>query len=1025
MIQKHYTKQITRFVIIQILLITVCIGFIIACMVWAQFSKDYGMICGGIGITFLIGTIGLILKNYIDLRTEITFISDFANATDGIGFISCNKKTEKISHSENVHELTGIDISDDAYGMDYFHKLVNQIMSRPYSAEDSIYIQDGRDKWAKVFIYKDKKSERIILQDVSVSVYSNNLARNLSYYDSKTSLLRSSIVSQQISRLISDTQKTVCLCQIGFSAKDRKSGFVESVAVERIILSAARRLKAFEAHNIIIGHKTSHKFWILIEGNDKDFCVSVIKRIYSDMSEEAENCSIRPVCGYCFYDEDIENAEMLIEHTDFAADSADLNNINEPLEFCSESYAKFKEDYHRSEIFREIIKNNLIDYHFQPIVQAGSGGIVAYEALMRPREVRGIRLNPLEMLQIAESLGMLDEIEKLTMFNTFKFISENQDKFTDKKLFINSIPKNLLSEKDYQYILDSYGALFEKAVIEITEGSDILEEAVELLNKRYTANRAEIALDDYGTGYSNESNLIKIQPHYIKIDRSLITNINTDMQKQHLVSNMINFATQHGIKVLAEGVENFEELDTVIALGADLIQGYYTCKPMAALMLDIPKSVKNEIGEINLKRKGYIMKTFEAVENNQVIDIVNLAVNGYTEVKVKCNHIKFVGEIDNTIDMRIVFPQGTQSVAELENVNIKGLKGPAIVLEKNCDVRLEITGSNNITYEGIRVPSTSSLYFTGKGDLSVSCFHNNGVCIGGNHQQSFGKIDFGGDGNIYVFASGEAVVGIGGGCGKQDSEIKINSGFVTVKVRGIKIIGIGCMTGIFRGTASLGKINITADGQHVIGIGTINGTVDFTGSTDIKISCSGDKCCAVGTIKKSNGQMRFNDGSAEITVNAKSAIGIGSYDSDTDVIIKNGCIAVTVCGDEALGIGSAKAGGDVLIFNGIIKAIAKASNANTIYSEGGRVIIYSGNIITNDIEPITAYSPSDKKLSRYMLKDSDSFCEIVSDGENSYQYSARRSKFSPDIYMYLPENVQSDSFDTSILVSGKATRLTV
>jgi len=60
-----------------------------------------------------------------------------------------------------------------------------------------------------------------------------------------------------------------------------------------------------------------------------------------------------------------------------------------------------------------------------------------------------------------------------------------------------------------------------------------------------------------------------------------------------------------------------------------------------------------------------------------------------------------------------------------------------------------------------------------------------------------------------------------------------------------------------------------------------------------------------------------------------------------------------------------------------------------------------------------------------MIKDSDSFCEIVSDVDNSYQYSARRSKFSPDIYMYLPENVQSDSFDTSILVSGKATRLTV
>jgi EAL domain-containing protein (putative c-di-GMP-specific phosphodiesterase class I) len=63
------------------------------------------------------------------------------------------------------------------------------------------------------------------------------------------------------------------------------------------------------------------------------------------------------------------------------------------------------------------------------------------------------------MLQIAESLGMLDEIEKLTMFNTFKFISENQNKFTDKKLFINSIPKNLLQRRIISTYLTAMGVV--------------------------------------------------------------------------------------------------------------------------------------------------------------------------------------------------------------------------------------------------------------------------------------------------------------------------------------------------------------------------------------------------------------------------------------------------------------------------------------------------------------------------------------------------------------------------------------
>ena len=488
---------------------------------------------------------------------------------------------------------------------------------------------------------------------------------------------------------------------------------------------------------------------------------------------------------------------------------------------------------------------------------------------------------------------------------------------------------------------------------------------------------------------------------------------------------MINFASQHGIKTLAEGVETSEELDTVIALGADYIQGYYTCKAMAAIMLEIPKSIKNEIVDINLKRKGYIMKSYEVSEENQVVDIVNIALHGYTEIRVKCARVKIVGEIENTIDMTIVFPQGTESVVTLENINIKGFNGPAIVLEKNCYVTLNIEGSNNITYEGIRVPSTSSLFVSGSGDLSVSCVHNNGVCIGGNYHQSFGKISFDSTGSIFAFASGENVIGIGGGAGKKDSEIIINSGTIVVKVRGISIIGIGSISGELKTALSRADISVAADGQKVIAIGIRIGKIDLTSSANLKIDCSGDSCCAIGTIEKSEGLIRINNGNLDITVNAKYAMGIATVDSNVNVIIKNGCISVTGGGDKVICIGNASGSSDVVIFSGIIKAIARSSDPKTLSSDAGRIIIYGGNIITNDFEPITAYSQYGGKLQRYMLKDSKLFNEMVCDGKNTYGYSAYQSGYSPNIYMYLPENLQSETFNTSLLTSGKETRFVI
>ena len=89
------------------------------------------------------------------------------------------------------------------------------------------------------------------------------------------------------------------------------------------------------------------------------------------------------------------------------------------------------------------------------------------------------------------------------------------------------------------------------------------------------------ALDDYGSGYSNELNLLELSPRYIKIDISIVRGIDTDRDKQQIVSNIVAYAHARSMQLIAEGIETEAQLRTVIGLGVDLLQGYYLSHPAA------------------------------------------------------------------------------------------------------------------------------------------------------------------------------------------------------------------------------------------------------------------------------------------------------------------------------------------------------------------------------------------------------------------------------------------------------------
>ncbi len=250
------------------------------------------------------------------------------------------------------------------------------------------------------------------------------------------------------------------------------------------------------------------------------------------------------------------------------------------------------DEMHFHQLVSHILNENELIYHYQPIVNVKDGSIYAYEALMRSEEEG---LTPFKIIQSAKYLNRLDDVERHTLLNVTRDISEHIEQFGDSKIFINSLPSHQLSGEADKLFEERCRELTGRLVIEFTEEAELSDEELTRLKAKHSLLGNEIAIDDFGSGYSNVNNLLRYKPRYVKIDKELITDIQNNPQKEHFVRNTIEYAHNNGILALAEGVENRDELRKCIRLGVDLIQGFYTGRPKREPVGAIPKKISSEI----------------------------------------------------------------------------------------------------------------------------------------------------------------------------------------------------------------------------------------------------------------------------------------------------------------------------------------------------------------------------------------------------------------------------------------------
>lgn len=212
-----------------------------------------------------------------------------------------------------------------------------------------------------------------------------------------------------------------------------------------------------------------------------------------------------------------------------------------------------------------------IDYVFQPIFLPDGKTIYAREALMRPEGKT--------VVELIEEYIKRDELHVLEVATFWGATQAYLLRGYTEKLSVNSFPCESFSKDEVKVYIDYFGSDKNVLIIESLEYPAFDLAKLMLKKEHALIGNSQLALDDYGVGF-NDMDMVKLlEPQIVKIDRSLLSGLDQDINKQANCKDIIEKMHAMGKKVVAEGVETKEEFDCLVSMGADLFQGYYLARP--------------------------------------------------------------------------------------------------------------------------------------------------------------------------------------------------------------------------------------------------------------------------------------------------------------------------------------------------------------------------------------------------------------------------------------------------------------
>ncbi|MDQ8755308.1 EAL domain-containing protein [Sphingosinicella sp. LHD-64] len=428
--------------------------------------------------------------------------------------------------------------------------------------------------------------------DVTVARQAADRIAHMARHDALTGLPNRLLLVENLASAIAGTKQDGSDCALLLVDLDRFKTINDSlghIAGDHVLQQVAHCFETVISDDMTAGRLGGDEFAVVVprvesRGELEQLCLALVGALQGPFLYRDQRLFVGASIGVAIGPRDGETVEELIRSADLALYRAKDGNGND-IRFFEPALQARAEERRRIEIaLRGAVDAGELSLQYQPVVDAGMLRIGSFEALLRWHNPELGQVSPAKFIPIAEETGMLGRIGEWVLRMACREATQWPD---DVAVAVNVSPRQL---HDPGFIVTLISALTQAGLeprrleLEVTETVFLeLTAATQKILQQIQSLGVRLAMDDFGTGYSSLGYLRKADFDTLKIDRSFVQSISAeDPESSAIVRAVVALAGSLGMKTVAEGVANEEQLALVRALGCDRVQGYIFSRPVSA-----------------------------------------------------------------------------------------------------------------------------------------------------------------------------------------------------------------------------------------------------------------------------------------------------------------------------------------------------------------------------------------------------------------------------------------------------------
>jgi diguanylate cyclase (GGDEF)-like protein len=529
---------------------------------------------------------------------ENSKVDDYAKREDEIGTVSSalldmhNNFKELMTQVNHINnEIMDIDIEKkkqlvvELSQFNPFHNVISSMNALMNRIDQ--YVKELRDKNQEMQGKNEllTASEEELIAQVEEIEKQKEYINFIAYHDALTGLPnRRSFIEDLENRINSDQKGAVILLDIDdFKGINDTQGHVFG---DRVLQEIANRLQTIGKSRIFVSRFGGDEFLIHLEcepGDQKlELCLNNICQLFDEkLTIDEFDIEIHFSMGISLFPMDSKDVNQLVMNADLAMYSVKSAGKNGYKLF---DFAMMDGQIKKSNIeaiLREAIEKDGFKMVYQPKIDVKSGKINSYEALLRLKEYN---VPPSIFIDIAEKNGSIIKIGRIVTHKVIKQIADWKQEGLEIKPISFNFSANQLHDNGYlQFLqdqLEKYQVETKNIEIEITENIFMENQQItRMFLKQLKELGIRISIDDFGSGFSSLNYLAFHPVDSVKLDRSLSLKF-LELDNMKVMDSLISLVHSLGLNVIAEGIEELEQVQRLCLTDCDLIQGYFFSKPI-------------------------------------------------------------------------------------------------------------------------------------------------------------------------------------------------------------------------------------------------------------------------------------------------------------------------------------------------------------------------------------------------------------------------------------------------------------